>query len=111
MIGIDTNILVRFLVQDDDEQFARAQKLIRREANKDDPVFISHLILLEAEWVLSRRYKLKKAEILAAFSDLLSAVELRFEDEASIEEALYIWKDSSAQFGDCLIGAHNRACK
>ena len=110
MIGIDTNVLVRFLIRDDQAQFERAQKLIRRGAAGEDPVFISLLVLLETEWVLRSRYKLTKGEILGTFSDLLSSMEIRFEDESSIEEALYVWKDSPAQFADCLIGARNRTC-
>jgi predicted nucleic-acid-binding protein len=110
MIGIDTNVLVRFLIRDDQAQFERAQKLIKREATAGDPVFISLVVLLEAEWVLRSRYKLTKGEILSTFSDLLSSIDTNFEDESSIEEALYVWKDSPAQFADCLIGARHRAC-
>jgi predicted nucleic-acid-binding protein len=110
MIGIDTNVLVRFLVRDDQAQFERAQKLIRREATAEDPVFISLVVLLESEWVLRGRYGLEKSEILSTFSDLLSSADMTFEDESSIEEALYTWKDSTAQFADCLIGARHRAC-
>ena len=109
MIGLDTNVLVRFLVRDDEEQFERARKLIRRAAQAGEPVSISLLVLLETEWVLRSSYKLTKGEILGAFSDLLSAADLSFEDEPSIEEALFVWKDSSAQFADCLIGARHRA--
>jgi predicted nucleic-acid-binding protein len=72
-------------------------------------VRISLLVLLETEWVLRSRYKLQRGEILSAFSDLLSAVDMSFEDEPSIEEALFVWKDSPAQFADCLIGARYRA--
>jgi predicted nucleic-acid-binding protein len=109
MIGLDTNVLVRFLVRDDEEQYERARRRIRREAQAGDPACISLLVLLEAEWVLRSRYKLGKSEILSAFSALLSSMDLRFEDEASIEEALFVWQDSGAQFADCLIGARNRA--
>lgn len=109
MIGLDTNVLVRFLVRDDEEQFERARRLIRREAQSGEPVGISLLVLLETEWVLRSRYKLSKAEILGAFSQLLSTLDMSFEDESSIEEALFTWKDSPAQFADCLIGARYRA--
>lgn len=109
MLGLDTNVLVRFLVQDDRGQFERALKLISRESRSGDAVLISLLVLLEAEWVLRSRYGLPKSEIVAAFSGLLDSVELRFEDEPSIEEALFTWKDSSAEFADCLIGARHRA--
>ena len=108
MLGLDTNVLVRFLVQDDRAQFERAQKLIGRES-RTGGVLISLLVLLETEWVLRSRYSLAKSEILAAFSGLLASAELRFEDEHSIEEALFAWKDSPADFADCLIGARHRA--
>ena len=109
MIGLDTNVLVRFLVRDDEYQFERARKLIRRQAQDGQPVRVSLLVLLETEWVLRSRYKLSKAEILMTFSELLSAVDMSFEDEPSIEAALFVWKDSFAQFADCLIGARHRA--
>jgi len=109
MIGLDTNVLVRFLVRDDEAQYERVRRLIPREAQAGEPACISLIVLLETEWVLRSRYQLSKAEILSAFSDLLSAADLTFEDEAAIEEALYVWQDSGAQFADCLIGARYRA--
>ncbi|HUL63189.1 MAG TPA: type II toxin-antitoxin system VapC family toxin [Burkholderiaceae bacterium] len=109
MIGPDTNVLVRFLVADDERQFEKARRLIRREANIGDPALISQLVLLECEWVLRSRYGLAKDDILAAFSGLLESPEIRVEDEASVEEALYVWKESNAEFADCLIGARYRA--
>jgi predicted nucleic-acid-binding protein len=109
MLGLDTNVLVRFLVQDDQGQFERAQKLIGRESRTDSGVLISLMVLLETEWVLRSRYSLTKTEILAAFSALLASAELHFEDEHSIEAALFAWKDSSADFADCLSGARHRA--
>jgi predicted nucleic-acid-binding protein len=109
MIGIDTNVLVRFLVRDDEAQFERARRLIKREVGRGEPVFISQLVLLETEWVLRSRYAAAKPVIVAALSALLEARELQFEDEPSVEEAIFIWKDSSAEFADCLINAHHRA--
>lgn len=108
MLGVDTNVLVRYLVRDDQRQYERARRLINREANKGTPVLVSLLVLLETEWVLRSRYELPKAEILAALSTLLDAADLAFEDEPSVENALYSWKDSAADFADCLIEAHNR---
>lgn len=109
MVGLDTNVLVRFLVRDDELQFARARRLIQQGAARRESVLISLLVLLETEWVLRSRYALAKSEIAAAFSALLETSELLFEDEASVEQALYSWKESTAQFADCLIGAHNWA--
>jgi predicted nucleic-acid-binding protein len=109
MIGLDTNVLVRFLVRDDEGQFERARRLIRREAAAGEPVLINLLVFLETEWVLRSRYDLTKAEIVAAFSGLLESVEVSFEDEASLEQALFLWKESNVQFADCLISARNTA--
>jgi predicted nucleic-acid-binding protein len=109
MIGLDANVLVRFLVADDQRQFEKARRLIRREADSGDPVLISQLVLLECEWVLRSRYGLSKEDILGAFSGLLDATDVRVEEEACVEEALYAWNESGAEFADCLIGARYRA--
>jgi len=109
MIGLDTNVLVRFLVRDDEAQFERSRRLIRREAAAGEPVLINLLVILETEWVLRSRYDLSKAQILTAFSGLLESVEISFEDEPSLEQALFLWKESSVQLADCLIGARNTA--
>ena len=108
MLGVDTNVLVRFLVRDDEAQFEKARKLIKREVASGRRVFVSQLVLLETEWVLRSRYSLPKNLIIEAISGLLDAADVRFEDEPAIEEALFIWKDTIADFADCLIGAQNR---
>jgi predicted nucleic-acid-binding protein len=82
--------------------------LIDREVAKDEPVLVSLLVLLETEWVLRSRYQLAKAEVVMAFSALLDTADLAFEDEPSVENAVYSWKDSAADFADCLIEARNR---
>jgi predicted nucleic-acid-binding protein len=108
MLGLDTNVLVRFLVRDHEAQFERARRLIKREVGAQEKVLISLLVLLETEWVLRSRYGLQKYQIVDAVSGLLDAAELQLEDEPTIEEALYLWKDSTADFADCLIGARHR---
>lgn len=108
MLGIDTNVLVRFLVRDDEAQFEKARKLIKREVAAGSGVLVNQLVLLETEWVLRSRYSLPKNLIIQAISGLLDASDVRFEDEPAVEEALFIWKDSAADFADCLIGAKNR---
>ncbi len=108
MLGLDTNVLVRFLVQDDAAQFERARRLIKREVGQGEPVLVSLLVLLETEWVLRSRYELPKTDILGVLSSLLESAEVSFEDEGAIEEAVYTWKESTAEFADCLINAHHR---
>jgi predicted nucleic-acid-binding protein len=108
MLGIDTNVLVRFLVQDDELQFEKVRKLIKREVAAGRKVYINHLVLMETEWVLRSRYTVSKDQIIAAISGLLEAIDVQFEDEPVIEEALFNWKEATADFADCLIGAKNR---
>jgi predicted nucleic-acid-binding protein len=108
MLGLDTNVLVRFLVRDQEAQFERARRLIEREIGAEEKVLISLMVLLETEWVLRSRYGLHKNQIMDAISGLLDAAELELEDEPAIEEALHHWKNSAADFADCLIGAHHR---
>jgi predicted nucleic-acid-binding protein len=108
MLGIDTNVLVRYLVRDDEQQFERVSRLIKREIAAGAAVYVSLPVLLEAEWVLRSRYRLRKVEILAAISALLDSTEIQFEDEPAIEESLKYWSEGVADFADCLIDAHNR---
>ena len=107
MLGIDTNVLVRFLVRDDEAQFEKARKLIKREVSAGR-VFVNQLVLMETEWVLRSRYGVKKDQIIDSISSLLDANDLQIEDEPSVEEAVFVWRDSNAEFADCLIGAKNR---
>lgn len=108
MLGIDTNVLVRFLVRDEDIQFEKARRLIKREAAAGRRVFVSQLVLLETEWVLRSRYAEPKNRIIEAISSLLDSTDVQFEDEPAVEQAIFVWKDSAADFADCLIGARNR---
>jgi predicted nucleic-acid-binding protein len=108
MLGIDTNVLVRFLVRDNEGQFEKARKLIKREISAGRRVFVNQLVLMETEWVLRSRYAVTKQQIIEAISSLLDADDLQFEDEPTIEEALFLWRDSAADFADCLIGAKYR---
>ena len=97
-----------FLTRDDQPQYAKARRMIDRQVAKGEPVLVSLLVLLETEWVLRSRYEMAKAGIVTAFSALLDTADLTFEDEPSVETAVYSWKDSAADFADCLIEARNR---
>jgi predicted nucleic-acid-binding protein len=108
MLGLDTNVLVRYLTRDDQSQYDKARRLIDREVAKGELVLVSLLVLLETEWVLRSRYELAKSDIVTTFSALLDTVDLSLEDEPSVETAIYSWKDSATDFADCLIEARNR---
>jgi predicted nucleic-acid-binding protein len=108
MLGLDTHVSIRYLVRDDQRQFDRARRLIRREVSHGEPVLVSLLVLLEAEWLLRSRYEVPKPEVVAALPALLETADVSFEDEATVENALYAWKESAVEFADCLIEARNR---
>ena len=102
MPALDTNILVRFLVQDDDAQRAAAQRLIASALEQGQTLYVPVTVALELEWVLRSRYVQAKAEVISVLSHLLSAAELSFESERALETALQLYRESSADFADCL---------
>lgn len=103
-IALDTNVLVRLLVRDDEAQFVAAKRLVDQAAAADQPILIVLCALLETEWVLRSRYKLDKASIKTAFGQLLESRGVTFEHEPTVEEALYVWAlHPSADFADCLL--------
>jgi len=108
MLGVDTHVLVRYLTRDDQPRYEKARRLIDRAAAKGEPVLVSLPVLLETEWVLRSRYEMAKGDILAVFSAMLDTADLTVEDEPSVETAVYSWKESAADFADCLIDARHR---
>ena len=108
MLGIDTNVLVRFLLRDDEAQFQKANKLIQWEVTAGRGVLVSQLVLLETEWVLRSRYGFSKIQLLEVIASSLDTRDIQLEDEQSVEEAIYQWKEANADFADCLIAARHR---
>jgi len=106
MLGLDTNVVLRYLVRDDEAAFQISQRLLHSIAMSGDTVMIGTPVLLECEWVLRSRYKLPKNQITSLFDGLLSAREVVFDDEAVVETALKNWKGSAADFAECVIVAH-----
>ena len=105
-IAIDTKVLVRLLVRDDEAQYAAAQGLVDQAAAAEEPVLILLGALLEAEWVLRSRYRLDKASIAGTFTALLESADVEFEHRPTLEEALYVWaQHPAAYFADCLLSA------
>jgi predicted nucleic-acid-binding protein len=103
-IAIDTNVLVRLLVRDDEPQYAAARRLVDRAATAEEPVLIVLCALLETEWVLRSRYKLDKASIAGAFTQLLESSDVEFEHQPTVEEAMYVWaQHPRSDFSDCLL--------
>jgi predicted nucleic-acid-binding protein len=106
MIGLDTNVLVRYLLRDDEAQFQAAADLISKAEASGETVLLGNLVLLETEWVLRSCYSFSKDQILRVFETLLSTRKLSFENERAFELAVHSWKNSNAEFADCLILAN-----
>lgn len=101
MPGLDTNVLIRWLVDDEPRQSARVHKLLLSVRATQDALFVPTTVMLEVEWVLRSRYQFDKPTILRAFNALLETQELEFQDEAALEWALHLYRRSTAEFADC----------
>jgi predicted nucleic-acid-binding protein len=101
MISLDTNVLVRLLVDDDGEadQCNQARKAVSWHAR----VFIGQVVQVETVWVLKRAYGFSKPEILAALDHLLSNQAFELEYSELFKNAIAIYRDSSIDFSDALI--------
>jgi len=102
MPALDTNVLVRYIVQDDATQFAAAKRLVARCVSEGATLFIPVTVVLELEWVLRSNFGFGKEDVLRTLSSLLSAAELSFESERALEVATQLFREGSADFADCL---------
>lgn len=103
MIGIDTNVLVRYLAQDDRAQSARATRLIESELSERQPGFIGVIVLVETCWVLKRLYGATASELQNTVRDLLDARQLVVEQREAVAHALIRLSEMSGDLADALI--------
>lgn len=107
MIGLDTNVIVRYLVQDDVDQGRAAAKAIGSQCTVEDPGFVSLLVLAEIVWVLDRAYGYPRDQVWAALGALLDTAELRVEQPDLARRALATYREKAIDYADCLIGLSN----
>jgi predicted nucleic-acid-binding protein len=105
MIGLDTNILVRYLAQDDPVQSPQAAEVIERRLSEDNPGFVSVVAMVETVWVLDRAYGLADHEIAAAIERTLQTDVLVVENEQEVFAAMIALREGRGEFADALIGA------
>lgn len=103
MIGLDTNILVRYLAQDDPIQSAKATKIIERRLTEGNPGFISTVAMVETVWVLDRAYGLRSDQIAAAIERTLQIEVLVVENEQEVFTAMIALKQAKGSFADAII--------
>ena len=105
MIGLDTNILVRYLTQDDPVQSPKATDIMESRLTEENPGFISIVAMVETVWVLDRAFGLADDEIAAALERILQADTLVVENEQEVFMATIALKEGGGSFADALIGA------
>lgn len=102
MTGLDTNVLVRYVMQDDPRQSARATRLIE-SFTSEEPGFVPLVAVLELAWVLSGSYGLSRAQVAAALESLLRSKELVVDRADLVAQAQGRFRDAGADFADALI--------
>ena len=102
MTGLDTNVLVRYIMQDDRTQSAKATKLIEA-LTLNKPGFVSLVSIVELFWVLTKSYSLSRGQVSQALGLLLRTKEIVVDRAEHVAKALRLYSVSSADFADCLI--------
>jgi predicted nucleic-acid-binding protein len=105
VIGLDTNVLLRYLVRDDPAQVARADRALER----DERFLIDSIVLCELVWVLEAGYGFSRTEITGALESILATAQFEIESKDLALAALDDFRESVADFSDCLLGRRNRA--
>jgi predicted nucleic-acid-binding protein len=111
MIGIDTNILVRYFTRDDVAQAGRAKSFLLT-LSPASRGFVSLICLMELVWVLRSQYRFGKSELVPMLEQLLDSTELVLENQPAVEQALRRFAAARVDFADCLIerSGHTSGC-
>jgi len=103
VIALDTNVLVRFLVEDDPAQCRRAQALLQKAIDAGETCFVSDVVLCEIVWVLETSYKVARGEVGSILDQLLRARHLTFPSSERLSRALAAYEAGRGDFADYLI--------
>jgi len=109
MIGIDTNILVRYITRDHEEQFNLSKEVLERRCSDAEPGYINVVVLCELTWVLSRAYGADREQLAAVIEQILVTSRLEVQHRDACSAALAVFRDSDSEYADCLIGQLNRS--
>ena len=103
MIGVDTNVIVRYLTQDDPQQSATATRFLENVLSAENPGHVPLVVLAEVAWVLTSLYTVDRAGLVTILSGLLTTVQLHVESAELVWRALRRFERSKADFSDALI--------
>jgi len=112
MIGLDTNILVRYLTQDDPKQSRKANAEIEKGLSAGEIFFIADIVVCELVWVLETAYGYDRREIHLVLEDILRTRQFRFENKDLLWKSLADYRNKKGDFADHLIGhaGHKASC-
>ena len=105
MLGLDTNVLLRYLAQDDPAQARQATEIIERRLTRQNPGFVSLVSILEIVWVLGSLYKRTRGEIADHIEMILAADTLEVQNEQEVYQAAVALRNGAGSFEDALIGS------
>jgi len=108
MLGIDTNILIRYIVQDDPVQSPLVSHFLKKECTEQAPCYISHIVLCEVVWVLESAYDYKREKIAETLKLILETSHFIVEEPARTWCALEAYQKQSMDFSDALLGETNQ---
>jgi predicted nucleic-acid-binding protein len=111
LIGLDTNVLIRYIVRDDHRQAEAATRLIESKCTAEDPGIISPIVLCELVWVLSRGYGYQRPVVAKVVRRLLSVKEIRVTGAESAWRAIRLFDQGKVDFADYMIGLSNQGEK
>lgn len=104
MISLDTNVVVRFLVQDDPGQARKVRRLLEDSSERGEPCLLTDTVLCETEWVLESAYGATRPDVTLAFQRLLGSKSFEFEDRRAVGLALDAYQSGRGDLSDHLIG-------
>ncbi len=109
MIGLDTNVLVRYLTRDDPAQYAKASAFLEAAANQGQPFLLNTVVLSELTWVLASVYGYSRGEIAATLDRIFATAQFEIDRLDEARQALGDFRAAKADFSDALIGRINRS--
>jgi len=107
VIGVDTNVLVRYLALDDLSQTRKVDALLSEAMDDGTRLHIDDMVLCETVWVLRAAYRMGKSTIVATLDKIMSTALFSFDDRELLRSALSDYRDGSADFSDYVIGRRN----
>ena len=107
MIGIDTNLLLRLIVNDDERQSLAVERFIQQLTSADAPCYISNIVLVETVWVLETAYGFDRAMVADTLIMLFEVEQFDFESPEDVAAAIEEFRQNRAEFADCLLGRMN----